>query len=510
MSYLSIELKKTKRRGIWLVLTAFLFVFAAWMLYCVNDDQFLDFGWMMSLYNAPLINAILLPIAVAVFASRIIDMEHKGNTWKLLETQQSKLTIYLAKILYGFIAIFMFSVAEIAIMLLLGNKIGFENKPDIWAYALFFIFTLIITFNLFLLQMILSLIFHNQAVALCAGLCGSMAGLFMMFIPDFQLLKNLIPWGHYGTTMFVGMDWNEKTRITGFYYSNQHNGAIFFVIAWTVVLLLGGWLIFKNMDAEGCILQDIHFETKQSTIKKSITLPNIPIELIKIRRTPIWIAFVILPLISSLIGTFNYLGNIELLKSSWYSLWTQHSLFFCYFFMPPLIGVYAGYLWRLEHSGTNWNMLLVNRPAWKIVLDKLTVCSAITFMTLLWLGFLFIICGIFAGITQPIPVELIEWLICGFIGGLAICSLQCFLSLVIRSFAIPIGIALIGGIAGLIATAQGSLYTIPYALFSVGMRANNPERQLDIAHFLLSSVTFIVIFYSLSVWHLKHHDVRTA
>lgn len=144
------------------------------------------------------------------------------------------------------------------------------------------------------------------------------------------------------------------------------------------------------------------------------------------------------------------------------------------------------------------------------MLDKLTVCSAITFMTLLWLGFLFIVCGIFAKITQPIPVELIEWLICGFIGGLAICSLQCFLSLVIRSFAIPIGIALIGGIAGLIATAQGSLYTIPYALFSVGMRANNPERQLDIAHFLLSSVTFIVIFYSLSVWHLKHHDVRTA
>ena len=100
MSYLSIELKKTKRRGIWLVLTAFLFVFAAWMLYCVNDDQFLDFGWMMSLYNAPLINAILLPIAVAVFASRIIDMEHKGNTWKLLETQQSKLTIYLAGTVY--------------------------------------------------------------------------------------------------------------------------------------------------------------------------------------------------------------------------------------------------------------------------------------------------------------------------------------------------------------------------------------------------------------------------
>lgn len=509
MNYLSMELRKTKRRGIWLVLTAFLLVFGAWMYYCVDDDQFLDFGWMMTLYNAPLLNAVLLPTGIAVFASRIIDMEHKGNTWKLLETLQSKFALYLAKILYGFIGIFIFSVAELAILFLLGHQIGFQGTPDLWAYTLYFMYTLMITFNLFLLQMILSLVFHNQAVALCTGLCGSMAGLFLMFIPQCQILKNLIPWGHFGTTMFVGMDWNEETRITGFYYSNQDNGALFFVIGWLIVLLIGGWFVFKHMDTEGYHFQGLHIGSRQTEAHKPVTLPRIPAELIKIKRTPIWIAFIILPLISALIGTFNYLNNLDLLKSSWYSLWTQHSLFFCYFFMPPLIGVYAGYLWRMEHSGTNWNMLMVNAPAWRIVLDKLAVCSAITFLTLLWLGFLFIVCGLCAGITQPVPAVLIEWLFCGLIGGIAVCAVQCFLSLVIRSFAIPIGIALIGGFAGLIATSQGLFYAIPYSLFSVGMRANNPNLPLEVIPFTLSSIAFIVTFYLLSVWYLRHHDVRT-
>ena len=253
MNYLSMELRKTKRRGIWLVLTAFLLVFGAWMYYCVDDDRFLDLGWMMNLYNAPLINAILLPTGVAVFASRIIDMEHKGNTWKLLETLQSKFALYLAKILYGFIGIFIFSVAELGILFLLGHQIGFQGSPDLWAYALYFMYTLMITFNLFLLQMILSLVFRSQAVALCTGICGSMAGLFLMFIPQCQILKNLIPWGHYGTTMFVGMDWNEETRITGFYYSNQDNGALFFVIGWLIVLLIGGWFFFIYIYKEDII-----------------------------------------------------------------------------------------------------------------------------------------------------------------------------------------------------------------------------------------------------------------
>lgn len=512
---LSLELKKTKRRGIWLVIAVLLLVITAWAGRNMNDERFLEYGWLMTLFNVPLLNAILVPTAIAVFASRIIDMEHKGNTWKLLETLQSKFDIYITKVLYGFIAVLLFSLSELTAFLAMGYVFGFQGKPDLWAYGLFFIQTFAISFNLYLLQMIISMVFSNQAVALCTGLCGSMAGLFLMYVPQWPLLRNLVPWGHYGASMFVGMD-AERNQVNGFYYMNQDNGCVFFIIGWFLLLLTGGWFVFQNMDTDGHFgfhSQHSHASTvahdSVSASRNPVRIPHLPVELIKIRRTPVWIAFLILPLISALIGTANYLNNLELLKSTWYSLWTQHSLFFCYFFMPPLVGVYASYLWRLEHSGSNWNMMLVNISAWRLVFDKTAVCSVITFLTLGWLCILYILCGLYVGLTEPVPPELAEWFACGVLGGVAVCAIQCFLSLVIRSFAIPIGMALLGGFAGLAITAKGSYYLLPYSLMSMGMRANNPNLTVDTAMLISYSVFFIVLFYLLSVRYIRKHDVRT-
>lgn len=505
--YLSLELKKTRRRGIWLVPTALLLVIAVWAGRNMNNERFLEYGWLMTLFNVPLMNAILTPTAVAVLASRIIDMEHKGNTWKMLETLQNKFDLYIAKVLYGFIAILIFSVLELAVFLVMGHVMGFHGTPNLWAYGLFFVQTFVISFNLFLLQMIVSLVFPNQAVSLCTGLCGSMAGLFLMYVPQWPVLRNIVPWGHYGASMFVGMD-AGRNRVNGFYYMNQDNGCIFFITGWFFLLLIGGWFVFRNMDTDGYHLR-LKLRGRPETPDTMVKVPHIPVELVKIKRSPIWLAFLILPLISALIGTGNYLNHLEILTSTWHSLWTQHSLFFCYFFMPPLVGVYASYLWRLEHSGSNWNMMMVNIPAWRLVFGKIAVCAVITFFTLGWLCILYILCGLYAGITDPVPAELIEWLACGVLGGIAVCAVQCFLSLVIRSFAVPIGLALLGGFAGLASTAGGRYYLLPYSLMSMGMRANNPDLTVDMAEFISYSVFFIMLFYILSVWYIGSRDVKT-
>lgn len=47
----------------------------------------------------------------------------------------------------------------------------------------------------------------------------------------------------------------------------------------------------------------------------------------KLHRSPIWLLFFVMPLISASYGTFNYLQNLEILHERWYSLWTQHTLF---------------------------------------------------------------------------------------------------------------------------------------------------------------------------------------
>ena len=61
-------------------------------------------------------------------------------------------------------------------------------------------------------------------------------------------------------------------------------------------------------------------------------------EATKLRRAPIWIAYAALPLIAAVIGTFNYQQNLGLLTPGWENLWTQHTLFELYFFLPALVG----------------------------------------------------------------------------------------------------------------------------------------------------------------------------
>ena len=72
----------------------------------------------------------------------------------------------------------------------------------------------------------------------------------------------------------------------------------------------------------------------------------------KLHASPIWAMFFVLPILSATYGTFNYLQNLEILTDGWYSLWTQHTLFYSMLFFPAMVATYAAYLWRLEHLGT--------------------------------------------------------------------------------------------------------------------------------------------------------------
>lgn len=232
-------------------------------------------------------------------------------------------------------------------------------------------------------------------------------------------------------------------------------------------------------------------------------------ECIKGKHAPVWLAFIVLPLIPAGLGTANYLGNLSLLKSSWYSLWTQHTLFASFFFLPALLAVYCAWQWRLEHSDHNFNSFLTAPvSAWALYLGKLIPAIAVSVLAQAIIGVLFVISGKLAGINDPLPPGLLGWLLCGAIGSVAVCAVQLFLSLLIRSFAIPVAMGLLGGIAGLMVTAQGWGMYFPYSLLAVGMRANNPNLELDVGQLALSSGLFTLIFAMLTVYLLASRDVN--
>ena len=230
-------------------------------------------------------------------------------------------------------------------------------------------------------------------------------------------------------------------------------------------------------------------------------------ERIKYRRAPVWLAVVILPLFPAVLGTANYLANLEVLQQQWYSLWTQHTLFASYFFLPALLAVFCAWQWRLEYARHNFNSLLAAPVShWAVYLSKLLPAVGMSFLAQLVTGLLFLAGGAAAGIDAPVPPQLAEWLLCGGLGGMAVCAVQLFLSLLLPSFAIPVAIALMGGIAGLMVTAQGLGLWFPYSLLSLGMRANDPTMELNVAVLLLSSVGYTCLFALLTVLLLKKRD----
>lgn len=236
-------------------------------------------------------------------------------------------------------------------------------------------------------------------------------------------------------------------------------------------------------------------------------------EMIKMRHSPVWLAFLLIPIIPAFMGTFNYLNNLGVLENAWYSLWTQHTIFACYFFLPVLIGIYASYLFRLEHANHNWNAVMTAPvPITPIFMAKLMMGGLRVVLTQLWIGLLFIISGFLAGLAGPIPPELPVWLLFGALGGMVVCALQLCLSLVIRSFAVPVGIALMGGIAGLALLSQGYGLYFPYALITLGMRANDPAAPMAVSEisFLIACAAFMAGFCLFAITWLKWRDVVTG
>lgn len=233
-------------------------------------------------------------------------------------------------------------------------------------------------------------------------------------------------------------------------------------------------------------------------------------ERLKLKRSPIWIAFFIMPVVPALLGTLNYLNNLDLLQSNWYSLWTQHTIFTCYIFMPILIGVYCAYLMRLEYSNHNWNKLLT-MPVWRggFFLSKLTTAAIMILLSEIWIGICFVVSGRIAGIEAAVPYfDIIKWCAFGTLGGIVIAALQLFWSLYIRSFALPVGIALGGGLSGLVFLAKGYGHIWPYSLMAYGMNSNAPQQLMKngTAQFVTICIVYVAVLALLGSTVLSKRD----
>ena len=235
-------------------------------------------------------------------------------------------------------------------------------------------------------------------------------------------------------------------------------------------------------------------------------------EMRKLRGAGIWWVFALLPVISAAYGTFNFMQNREILTNGWYSLFTQHTLFYALFFFSPMVGVYAAYLWRMEHIGGGMN-LLMTMPVQPFCFfaAKGAAVLAVTLLTQGWVFALYVLCGrAVCGLAGWPPVQIALYMLRGLLGALAVVALQLLLSMVIRSFAVPVLIALVGGVVGMALVAQDAGLCWPYALVLLGMNANRAQDQLagGMGAYALSCLGFAALFCLLAQVLLTRRDVR--
>lgn len=239
------EWMKLKRRKAGLLVLAFLGFTFLWIGWVVSDADAADladgYRWMFS--NLSLINTILLPTMLAMLASRLCDMEIKGNTLKLLCTLEKKGTLFDVKLLTGGSFLILYVAAELLLLLAGGRLLGFGRPMEARHAAYFLLQNIPVSLVIYLLQVMLSFRFENQIIPLAAGLFGSFIGLFSWFFPDTSLFRWIFVWGHYSLLHFTGYTWDETTRVMTFYDAEPNWAALGMVLA----LLVFGYLVCRQI-----------------------------------------------------------------------------------------------------------------------------------------------------------------------------------------------------------------------------------------------------------------------
>lgn len=136
---------------------------------------------------------------------------------------------------------------------------------------------------------------------------------------------------------------------------------------------------------------------------------------------------------------------------------------------------------------------------------------AVTLLTQGWVFALYVLCGrALCGLAGWPPVQIALYMLRGLLGALAVISLQLLLSMVIRSFAVPVLIALAGSVVGMVLVAQDAGLCWPYALVLLGMNANRAQDQLsgEMGAYVLACLGFTALLGLLAHALLTRRDVR--
>ena len=144
-----------------------------------------------------------------------------------------------------------------------------------------------------------------------------------------------------------------------------------------------------------------------------------------------------------------------------------------------------------------------------IFITKLVVLAkSILVAQVLLMVFIIIVGKVVFRFEQPIPINMLWWLFMGWFSALSVGAVQLYLSMRIRSFAVPVGLAVCLSIGGLAFHLAGLSEMFPYSQIILGLSSQDEVLPIDSITTLVPMVlVYTVLFVILAAKHLTKADV---
>lgn len=244
---INLEFFKMRRRKF--ILPIFLIAFVGILWFSVISIKELNitdtkYGLNMFISNILTVDSMIYPILIGILCSRLVDIEHKGKTFQLLNTsKQSIFNLFISKISVALVFLFAIDILQLVTITLISKSYHINLKPQL--ISKFIISFIIASFLLILIHMALSFFFEKQSISIVAALVGSFLGLVTGgMLPSY--IKIFLPWQYYSLLNPV----HKRMIHKGFEYSNNHYYllSIFIVIFITVILFFSIKYLIKRKD----------------------------------------------------------------------------------------------------------------------------------------------------------------------------------------------------------------------------------------------------------------------
>lgn len=211
MKTIAAELKKSRRRYDGLVAVGIAVFVLLWCSVGKDTEETRATGYSALLYAVPVIHSVVMPLGMAVLASRCWDLESKAQNCRILFTIQSRSALFRGKCAVALLHLLALTLVEGVGFLLMGRLHGYTEPLDMGQFWWLMVCTLAVNAMLFFQALLLSIRFDSQVPTLAAGMLASLSGIFAGFMPP--VVSYFLPWSYYIPLTAMTMDWTRQTRV---------------------------------------------------------------------------------------------------------------------------------------------------------------------------------------------------------------------------------------------------------------------------------------------------------